>query len=83
MKIMAKVAVENQLQDVKEAVQNSGFEVVSMDQASDASCCVITGQDINVMGMSEATTPASVIHADGLSTSDIVDQVNRCVQLSS
>jgi hypothetical protein len=77
---MAKVAVENNLTDVKEALQSSGYEVVSIDNMTDVSCCVITGQDKNMMGITETTTQASVINAEGLTAQEIVEQVNRCVE---
>lgn len=76
---MAKVAVENGLSHVKEALQNNGFDVVGMESAGNASCCVISGQDKNVMGIADTYTQASVINCDGLSEDEIVRQVSSCV----
>jgi hypothetical protein len=80
---MAKIAVENSLSQVKEELQNNGHQVVNLDQANvaDCQCCVISGQDKNVMGMANAETKASVINAEGLSAREVVDQVNQRVNL--
>ncbi|CAH0118409.1 MULTISPECIES: YkuS family protein [unclassified Paenibacillus] len=76
---MAKVALEDSLNSVADALQRDGHEVVSMNNVADCDCCVISGQDKNVMGMSGIETKASVINAQGLSSDEIVNQVNRAV----
>lgn len=78
---MAKVAVEDSLQSVKSALQNSGHQVVSMSANVDnCGCCVISGQDKNVMGMANAATSASVINADGLTDDEIVRRVDQALK---
>lgn len=76
---MAKIAVENSLEDVKNALQQNGHEVVSMDSGNlqNCDCCVISGQDQNMMGMSETVTQASVINAQGMTADQIVERVNQ------
>jgi AhpD family alkylhydroperoxidase len=78
---MAKIAVEDSLTNVKQALQNSGHEVVSLGASNmqGCDCCVISGQDQNVMGMSNAETSASVINADGMSADQVVEAVNRSI----
>jgi hypothetical protein len=76
---MAKVAVESGLQDVKEALRQSGFEIVGMDGAADCACCVVSGQDKNVMGITDTYTQASVINCDGMTPDEVVRQVSDCV----
>lgn len=75
---MARIAVEDSLSQVKEALQNAGHEVVTMNEGSAQSCdcCVVTGLDENVMGMADTATQAPVINAAGLSSDEIVQQVN-------
>ena len=73
---MAKVAVENGLNIYKEALQQSGFEVVGMDSAGNASCCVISGQDKNVMGIADTYTQAAVINCEGMTPDEVVRQVS-------
>jgi len=77
---MAKVAVEQTLSDVKDALQSSGFEVVSIEQAESAACCVISGQDKNMLGIADTVSTASVINADGLTATQVVEQVERSVK---
>ncbi|WP_438444427.1 YkuS family protein [Gorillibacterium sp. sgz5001074] len=77
---MAKIAVEPSLTDVKQLLQQNGHEVVGIDQATNCSCCVITGQDINVMGMANTSTNASVINADGKTARQVVDQVLQSIK---
>jgi malonyl CoA-acyl carrier protein transacylase len=80
---MTRIAVEDSLTDVKQALQNEGLEVVGMNNASECACCVISGQDKNVMGMANAATQASVINAQGLSANDVVNQVKNRVNQTS
>lgn len=77
---MAKVGVEQSLTDVQDALQSRGYEVVQLKQESDAQgcdCCVITGQDQNVMGIQNTITEGSVINAHGLTAEEICDQVEK------
>jgi hypothetical protein len=74
---MTKIAIEDGLSGVKEALQNNGYEVVSMDQASEAACAVVTGLDPNVMGIADTHTQASIIQAEGLSANEILDEVKQ------
>ncbi|MFD7520717.1 YkuS family protein [Paenibacillus chitinolyticus] len=74
---MSKIAVEDSLSSVKQALQSSGYEVTSLNQANGASCVVISGLDQNVMGFADATTSASVINAHGLTDEEIVQEVGR------
>ena len=77
---MAKVAVEKHLSDVKQILEQNGYEVVGMDSATNCSCCVISGQDKNVMGMADTATEAPVINAEGLTAQEILDRVNQSVR---
>ncbi|WP_110111734.1 YkuS family protein [Bacillus sp. CGMCC 1.16541] len=80
---MAKIGVEYGLTDVQEALQQMGHEVVQLRQESDAQgcdCCVVTGQDSNVMGISNSVTQGSVIKASGLSADDVCQQVQSRFQ---
>lgn len=76
---MVRIAVEESLSDIKQALQNNGHEVVSMtaNNLSNIQYLVITGQDNNIMGISEAATNASVINADGLTAEEVVEHIDR------
>lgn len=80
---MARIGVEYGLTDVQAALQQLGHEVVQLRSESDAQgcdCCVVTGQDSNVMGISDAVTQGSVITASGLTAEEICQQVGNKVQ---
>jgi Holliday junction resolvase len=76
---LARIAVEESLNNVKEALENNGHEVVRMEanNMDNCQCCIISGQDKDVMGVENAETQASVINADGLTAEEIVKQVNQ------
>lgn len=77
---MAKIAVEQSLTDVKNALQEKGYQVVDLKTENDAKgadCCVITGQDENVMGIQNVVTEGSVIDARGLAATDICSEVEQ------
>ncbi|WP_274362558.1 YkuS family protein [Paenibacillus thermotolerans] len=78
---MAKVAVENSLGNIKDALHNSGYEVMDMSGNLEAcDCCVISGEDKNMMGMTDRATQASVINAQGMTEDEVIQRVNECVQ---
>lgn len=75
---MPKIGVEQSLSDVTAALQEKGYDVVQLNNESDAKgcdCCVITGQDQNVMGITNTVTAGSVIQASGLSANEVCEQV--------
>ncbi|KKI93857.1 hypothetical protein WQ54_02070 [Bacillus sp. SA1-12] len=75
---MPKIGVEQSLSDVSSALQEKGYEVVQLKNESDAQgcdCCVVTGQDSNVMGISNVVTAGSVIEASGMTADEICQQV--------
>ncbi|MDQ0226940.1 YkuS family protein [Metabacillus niabensis] len=75
---MPKIGVEQSLSDVTAALQQKGYDVVQLKNENDAQgcdCCVITGQDRNIMGISDTVTAGSVIEASGLSADEICQRV--------
>lgn len=80
---MAKIGVENTLTNVQQALQQKGHDVVSLQSESDVQgcdCCVISGQDSNVAGISNTVIKGSVIDARGLTTEEICQQVESRIQ---
>jgi len=77
---MARVAVENSLGSIKQVLQENGHNVVSMEEFANADCCVISGQDQNMMGMAGAETKGAVINAEGMTAEEVLDQVNQRAQ---
>jgi hypothetical protein len=77
---MAKIGVEHSLTDVQEALKARGYEIVPLRGENDAKgcdCCVITGQDANVMGIQNAMTAGPVIDASGLTAEEICQKVEE------
>lgn len=77
---MAKIGVEQSLTDVQQALQEKGHTIVQLKQENDAKgcdCCVITGQDRNVMGIENTVTQGSVIEASGLTADEICHEVEE------
>jgi hypothetical protein len=78
---MAKIGVEESLGHVREALKSNGHEVVSLSEnVKGCDCCVISGQDKNVMGMTDRITDASVINAEGLTADEVVRRVENSLQ---
>lgn len=77
---MAKVGVEQSLTNIQQVLREKGYDVVELKQESDAQncdCCVVTGLDSNVMGMSDTITKGSVIDANGMSADEVCRQVEQ------
>ncbi|PWU69336.1 YkuS family protein [Gracilibacillus dipsosauri] len=80
---MARIGVEESLTDVQQRLQEDGHEVITLRQEQDANgcdCCVISGQDQNMMGMQNAVIQGSVISAHGLSANDVCQEVQQRLQ---
>jgi len=77
---MARIGVEESLTQVKEALMEMGHEIIDLRTEEDArqcDCCVISGQDKNVMGMEDIQTAGPVINAQGYSAQKISQMVNE------
>ncbi|WP_188454550.1 YkuS family protein [Virgibacillus oceani] len=77
---MARIGVEETLTDVKDALMEKGYEVVTLGSEQDTAycdCCVISGQDENVMGMQETSIAGPVIDARGYNAEEICQMVEQ------
>ncbi|UOE93014.1 MULTISPECIES: YkuS family protein [Bacillaceae] len=82
---MPRIGVEQSLTDVQQELQARGYDVIQLKQEQDAQgcdCCVITGQDQNVMGIQNTVTNGSVITADGKTAEEICQTVEARIQQS-
>ncbi|MFB6497648.1 YkuS family protein [Bacillus haynesii] len=78
-----KIGIEQSLSDVEAALKEKGYEVVTMkteDDAKGCDCCVVTGLDTDMLGISDTITGASVIQATGLTADEICQQVEQKLQ---
>lgn len=74
------IGVEQSLSNVEDALKAKGYEVIQLRNEADAKkcdACVITGQDKDVMGISDTIIAGPVIDADGLSAEEITQRVDR------
>ncbi len=80
-RIMANtIGVEQSLSNVEAALKAKGYEVVQLRSEADAKncdACVVTGQDDNVMGISDTTVKGPVIDATGLSADEVCERVEK------
>jgi hypothetical protein len=77
---MARIGVEESLTAVSEALKEKGYDVVTLRNESDLNgvdCCVITGQDNNVMGIQTTATKSPVIDASGMNADEVCEAVKR------
>jgi len=72
-----KIAVEENLTDVRDLLKENGYEVIDLSRQKDADVVVVTGLDSNVMNMQDITTKASVIEAAGKTPPEILKHVRR------
>jgi hypothetical protein len=78
-----RIGVEQSLTNVSDALRSKGYDVVELRQEKDASgcdCCVITGQDQNVMGIQNVVTQGSVLNAHGMSAEEVCQAVDSRFQ---
>ncbi|WLR52133.1 YkuS family protein [Bacillus tianshenii] len=77
---MPRIGVEQSLSDIQQALQEKGYEITQLKQEQDVNgcdCCVITGQDENVMGISTAAFEGAVIEARGLTAEQVCQEVEQ------
>ncbi|MBM7624441.1 YkuS family protein [Sporohalobacter salinus] len=67
------VAVEDDLTNVTQELEQKGYEVMDLeeDNLQKVDAIVISGEDKNVMNMSDIKNEAPIINADGLSAVEI------------
>ena len=83
VEVLSKIGVEQSLTNVQQALRAKGYEIVELKQESDAKgvdCCVVTGLDMDVLGIQNTSIKGSVIDAHGLSADEICQQVDEKVR---
>ncbi|WP_341302666.1 YkuS family protein [Lysinibacillus sp. FSL H8-0500] len=74
------IGIEQSLSNIENALKAKGFEVIQLRNEEDAKkcdACIITGQDRDIMGISDPVIDGPVIDADGLSANDVVQRVEK------
>ncbi|GBF35041.1 hypothetical protein DCCM_4162 [Desulfocucumis palustris] len=72
-----KVAVEESLSDLKEALTRKGYEVVAPGRTDNVMAMVVTGMDNNLMNMESIAINAPVIDASGFTTEQILSRLSE------
>lgn len=75
-----RIAVEEGLTPVREYLQENGYDVVDLNervQAEDCDCCIVSGGDVNVMGMQDIVTDVPVIDARGMTSEEVYQKVQE------
>ncbi|SIR77896.1 Uncharacterised protein family (UPF0180) [Peribacillus simplex] len=81
---MSKIGVEESLTNIQEALREKGFDVVEIKHEADAKnvdCCVVTGLESNMMGISDTSLKASIIEANGLTADEVCREVENKVNM--
>ena len=73
------VAVERNLANIADILEESGYEVVSLDEADlqSVDAVVVSGMDNNLINDQETITAVSVINAAGKSPTDVLEELAR------
>jgi len=80
-----KIAVEQSLSNVSNALRDKGYDVVDIKTTSDidtnnCSAYVVSGLDSNVMGIQNVSTNAPIIEASGMSADEVCQEVEQRLQ---
>ncbi|WP_158212450.1 YkuS family protein [Natranaerobius trueperi] len=74
---MTKVALEQELNYLREPLKENGFNPVSMDSDEVVSAAIITGRDEDMMNIEEIEVPVPVIDARGRDEQDIIAELQN------
>ncbi|HHX50324.1 MAG TPA: YkuS family protein [Clostridia bacterium] len=75
------VAVDGALENVRQALENAGFQTMKINDISleRALAIIISGMDDDFLGMSNIKTKAPVLSAKGKTAQEVVDNVKKLV----
>jgi hypothetical protein len=75
--LIKRVAVEEELTDLRLMLTQRGYEVVKPGDARQADALIITGMDRNVMGMQDINVESLVIDASGRTPEEIFEKLEK------
>ncbi len=69
-----RVAIEEGLEDVRQAIEEAGWEAVDLEDAplDEVDAVVCSGMDDDMLGDETTLTEVQVINADGLTADEVV-----------
>lgn len=77
-----KIAVENDLTNVSQELERNGYEITDLNEKNlqNIDAVVVSGENKNVMNMSDIKTKAQIIDAQGLSAIEVKNEIeNRII----
>lgn len=78
MGVRGRIAVDDELGNVREALADAGYEVMNIEQARDsADVLVLSGMTQDMAGYEDIQTDASVVNATGMSAAEVVTEVGK------
>lgn len=79
-----KVAIEQNLSNVRDYLSQEGYQCVSLDNQTQSGqgvdAIIVSGADNNLMGISDTTSQAPVINAHGLTPEDVCNRLKQIQQ---
>jgi S-adenosylhomocysteine hydrolase len=73
-----KIAVDNDLANVRQALAEAGYELVNIEKnIESADVLVISGTSEDVVGFEDVRTDAAIINAAGMDAISVVDEVRE------
>ncbi|MDA8346530.1 MAG: YkuS family protein [Thermaerobacter sp.] len=68
------MAIEEGLEDVRQAIEDAGWEAIDLEEAAldEVDAVVCTGMDDDLLGDETTSTEVPVISADGLTAEEVV-----------
>ena len=75
VRVAKKVAVEDNLSTIKQALEKSGYTVVSPTSKDGVMACVVMGMDNNLMDIQNIVTKAPVIDATGMTPEQVISRI--------
>lgn len=74
-----RVAIEEGLEDVRQAIEDAGWEAIDLEDAAldEVDAVICTGMDDDLLGDETTTTEVPVISADGLSADEVVRRLSE------
>ena len=85
---MKNIGIQKELSTIRDYLKNNGYNVYEVDTTNITSditlksfdAVVVSGANDNLMGIDDTSTKMPVINADGLTPTDIEDQLNRALK---
>jgi galactitol-specific phosphotransferase system IIB component len=85
---MKNIGIQKELSTVRDYLKNNGYNVYEVDTTNITSdttlksfdAVVVSGANDNLMGIDDTSTKMPVINADGLTPTDIKDQLDRALK---